>query len=379
MKYTQLHENHKELRLYGRYITLEHIEPLLENFQTKIIGKSVLNQPIHLIEIGKGRTRILIWSQMHGNESTTTKAIFDFLNFLTKKCSESEQILEKYTFCILPMLNPDGAKAYTRENANGVDLNRDAQNLSQPESIVLRTVFDDFKPDYCYNLHDQRTIFGTGTTGKPATISFLAPAYNEKREINSTRTKAIDLIVKMNDVLQQYIPNQVGRFDDTFNINCVGDTFQYFNVPTILFEAGHFVDDYDREISRKYIFIALLSSISCHDKTEVMFNKIDEYLKIPQNEACFFDFIYENVKINFDDKEKSINFAAQYKEVLLNGKISFEAHLVSLEGKEKYFGHCTLNAKDELFFDGKNYFPNYESKANFFLGKSIKIVNGLKI
>jgi murein tripeptide amidase MpaA len=46
------------------------------------------------------------------------------------------------------MLNPDGAKSYTRVNANEVDLNRDSQNLTQPESRVLRTAFDLFQPDF---------------------------------------------------------------------------------------------------------------------------------------------------------------------------------------------------------------------------------------
>jgi hypothetical protein len=32
-------------------------------------------------------------------------------------------------------------------------------------------------------------------------------------------------------------------------------------VPTLLFEAGHFEGDYQREITRKYIFIALISSL----------------------------------------------------------------------------------------------------------------------
>jgi murein tripeptide amidase MpaA len=38
----------------------------------------------------------------------------------------SEKILDAFTFYCIPMLNPDGA-AYTRENANKVDLNRDSQ------------------------------------------------------------------------------------------------------------------------------------------------------------------------------------------------------------------------------------------------------------
>src|SRR5690606_11000171 len=103
------------------------------------------------------------------------------------------------------MVNPDGAALYTRENANKVDLNRDALTRTQPESVVIRQAFEHFKPDFCYNMHDQRSIFGV-TGPKPATVSFLAPSYNEEREVNSNRQIAINLISAMNDELQLHIP-----------------------------------------------------------------------------------------------------------------------------------------------------------------------------
>jgi hypothetical protein len=195
---------------------------------------------------------------MHGNESTTTKALFDFFNVIHSNDKLGEKLLQEFTFCFLPMVNPDGAELYTRENANKVDLNRDSVDLSQPESQLLRKTFDDFKPDFCYNLHDQRTIFGAGDDGKVATVSFLAPSYNENRDINEVRTKAMNVIVAMNDELQKHIPNQVGRFDDGFNRNCIGDMFTFLNVPTILFEAGHFQDDYDREYTKIKTFFMIL-------------------------------------------------------------------------------------------------------------------------
>ena len=257
MNLEQLFLDNKEKTIEGRYLTLESIEPILNrintNNQLSVVGHSVQGKPIYKYVIGKGATKIYLWSQMHGNESTTTKALFDFLNLLHSGSELATKFLNHFTFCCLPMLNPDGAKLYTRANANEVDLNRDSQDLSQPESIVLRAVFEEFNPDFCYNLHDQRTIFGVADTGKPATVSFLAPSYNDEREINSSRQKAINVISEMNDVLQELIPGQVGRFDDSFNINCIGDTFQYLGVPTILFEAGHYPGDYHREHTRKYI------------------------------------------------------------------------------------------------------------------------------
>lgn len=378
MNYKELYEECKEESLFGRYITLDHIEPLILRYQSEIVGQSVLGKPIYKLQFGTGKIKILMWSQMHGNESTTTKALFDFINFLHSKTSESKIVLDNFTFCILPMLNPDGAKLYTRENANEIDLNRDAQNLSQPESIVLRKIFDDFKPDYCYNLHDQRTIYGAGETGNSATVSFLAPAFNENRNINEVRIKAMSVIVAMNETLQQFIPNKVGRFDDSFNLNCVGDTFQNLNVPTILFEAGHFSTDYDREITRKYIFIALISGIEYLRENDIVLNKIDDYLKIPQNKVVFYDIVYKNVKINYDSTIKFINFAAQFKEVLNNNKISFEAVIAQVDNLENYFGHLEIDALGETYLDDKGNIPNIEDKADFYLGKHIKIANGLK-
>ncbi len=345
--------------------------------QLSVIGESVQGRPIYKYVIGAGKTKIYLWSQMHGNESTTTKALFDFLNVLHNGSDLAKDLLVNFTFCCLPMLNPDGATLYTRANANEIDLNRDSQDLTQPESKVLRAVFEEFKPDYCYNLHDQRTIFGVADTGKPATLSFLAPSYNEEREINDSRQKAINLIAGMNAVLQEFIPGQIGRFDDSFNINCIGDTFQYLGVPTILFEAGHFPGDYQREITRKYVFIALVSSFQILNENVVEVNRTDDYLNIPQNKVVFYDFIYKNIKINYDGNEKITNFAAQYKEELVDGVIHFNAYIVKIDELEGFFGHEVFDAQGVAYEDEEGNVPKLDQKANFRLDKKLKFVNGL--
>jgi hypothetical protein len=377
MNYKALHEACKAAPLYGRYITLEAIEPLLANYTPTVVGTSVQGRPIYRLDLGTGPVKVLMWSQMHGNESTTTKALFDFFNLLASDSELGRKLLSHFTFCMLPMLNPDGAAAYTRVNANEVDLNRDAQDLSQPESRVLREVFEAFGPDYCYNLHDQRTIFGAGDAGYPATVSFLAPSYNEAREVNAVRTRAMEIIVAMNATLQGYIPNQVGRFDDSFNLNCIGDTFQYEGVPTVLFEAGHYAGDYEREETRKYLFIALVSGLVYLSENVIVSNKIDDYLKIPQNKVVFYDFVYKNVKINYDGNEKISNFAVQFKEVLTEGKVGFEARIAQLNIGEDFYGHVTIDAEGALYQDDQSNFPNIEQKADFCLGNSIRIVNGV--
>ena len=378
MNYLELHKHFKENSLFGRYITLDSITPLLSKYETRIIGQSVLGKPIYSLTIGTGKTRIFMWSQMHGNESTTTKALFDFLNVIHSDNEIGAKLLSEFTFCILPMVNPDGAELYTRENANKIDLNRDSIDLSQPESQLLFQTFKEFKPDFCYNLHDQRTIFGVGATKNPATVSFLAPSYNENRDVNEVRSKAMTVIVAMNDELQKYIPNQVARFDDGFNINCIGDRFTSLDVPTILFEAGHFPDDYYREFTRKMIFIALISGLKDIYENDVVDDKKAKYLQIPKNNIVFYDFIYKNVKINYDGKEIITNFAAQYKEELFEGKIQFNAYIVEIGELKGKIGHFQYNAHKMLYLDEFDSLPKINQKANFCLGKDIKFVNGLK-
>lgn len=383
MDFEKLFLENKEESLFGRYITLENIVPVLNSLNTKdnlkIIEKSVQKRDIYSYVIGTGKIKILLWSQMHGNESTTTKALFDLLKLLNGKSELAEKLLNHFTFYCIPMLNPDGAKNYTRVNANQIDLNRDFQTLSQPESQLLRKIHSEFKPDFCYNLHDQRTIFASGNTNNPATVSFLAPSFNENRDINEVREKAMDVIIAMNEVLQELIPNQVGRFDDGFNLNCVGDTFTYLKSPTILFEAGHFQGDYDREMTRKYIFIALISGLKHIYENDIVCNKTDKYFNIPQNKPIFYDFIYKNIKISYDNRQIITNFAIQFNEVLVDEKIEFIATLVDIGDLRESKGHFEFDAKEKSYSDGETNIPKIGQKNDFSLGDNVKVVNGLPI
>lgn len=342
MKIETWYQQNFESQLKGRYIALKHIKPLLEKYQNTFsissAGTSEFGNDIPKITLGKGSKKILAWSQMHGNESTCTKSIFDFLKFISNNELFGDEIsyfLENNTLVILPMLNPDGADVYTRENGNMIDLNRDAKDLTQKESIVLRNVFDDFQPDLCLNLHDQRTIYGLDN-GLPATISFLSPAADKDRSVNISRIESMKHIVKMNTMLQNHIPKQVGRYDDTFNENCVGDTFQKEGVPTILFEAGHFTNDYQREITRKYIFYSFLSlfDITPSEKKSIDY---EEYFSIPKNKTNYRDLILRGVKDG--DSNKYTTVVMQYEERLINGAIDFMPVVDAVENINEIHGH----------------------------------------
>ncbi|MEM6687218.1 MAG: M14 metallopeptidase family protein [Bacteroidota bacterium] len=343
------YRSHFESNLYGRYITLAHISPLLyalpNTFQLQEIGTSVQSRPIHSLTIGNGSKRILMWSQMHGNESTTTKVLFDLLHFLKDSSEASETILSNCTLCIIPMLNPDGAQVYTRVNANEIDLNRDAQALTQPESLVLKAIYDEFQPDYCFNLHGQRTMYSAGNTANSSIISFLTPSADEKRSITASRQKSMEIIVKMNEMLQKLIPNCVGRYDDGFNLNCVGDTFQSYGIPTVLFEAGHFPDDYQREKVRELIFYALVEAIEYISTTKITGTLTDAYFQIPANEKQHYDIILKNVQT---DQNETFDLGIMYQEVLKNEKIHFEPYIEDKKILKKSFGHKTIDFQEAI-------------------------------
>lgn len=349
------HELFLEKKLFGRYVTNDHIQPLInqlkEVVEVKKVGLSVDKKPICALTFGSGKKRILAWSQMHGNESTTTKALFDFFNTLNKKEKSIEKMLSECTFCVIPMLNPDGAEKYTRFNANEVDLNRDAQKLSQPESQVLKKVYDEFIPDYCFNLHGQRTIFSAGYSSNSSVMSFLSPAENTQRAVTKTRKIAMEVILAVNSVIKSGLPNQVSRYDDGFNPDCVGDAFQMLGTPTILFEAGHYPGDYQREVTRKHVFIALIAAFEAIALNDFDGSSYQEYVKLPENQKLFFDIIIRNV---IGGAGKTIDVAIQHEEVLDCGVVRFVPKISKVGDLSEFFGHKEIDGENNIILINKS-------------------------
>tara|TARA_B100001175_G_C19497320_1_gene636086 strand:+ start:543 stop:1610 length:1068 start_codon:yes stop_codon:yes gene_type:complete len=349
-----------------RYLSPQKWDLMLKAFShelpTTVIGHSVLNQPVYAHRLGSGSKRVLLWSQMHGNESTTTRALLDlFDHFYTPN---GVKLLEGLTIMVIPQLNPDGALSYTRFNANYIDLNRDALNLSQPESRALKEVFDSFSPDFCFNLHGQRSIFAAGIMGKPATLSFLSPAANPQRNLTPARIQAMKLIAQVNRNLQKHIPNQIARYEDTFNPNCVGDHFTSLGVPTLLYEAGHNGLDYDRNFTKKMIFNALIFGLNAIENGEFLNHSIKEYHQIPENEKNYVDIIIKNFDIRtVNGFFKNQELAVVYQEEKKDESVFFMPVCHSFSKKIDLLAHRVINGDGIL----------KASEIEFAEGKSIDI------
>ena len=343
-----IYDEFKVHQIKGRYITNSHILPFLKNLNSKFklqkIGFSEKNTPIYSVNFGNGPINILIWSQMHGNEATTTKSLIDCLNLFNS--SNNEFITNNLCVKIIPILNPDGANNYCRLNSNNIDLNRDAQELTQSESRVLRDLFDEFKPHYCFNMHDQRTIYSAGDDYYPATLSFLSPSQDNNRSLTINRKIGMKIISNLRHVIDPYIPNQISRYDDKFNINCVGDKFQSLGVPTILFEAGHYDNDYNRDITRKYMMFSIYQTfLSIINKSYINYST-NNYFDIPENKPTYFDVLIKGV--SFDKNLKDIrDVGILYRESLEKSDINFTPFVVKIGDLSSYYGHKIFYAKSK--------------------------------
>ncbi|MCA0931842.1 zinc carboxypeptidase [Lutimonas saemankumensis] len=347
----------RDENLDRRHLSLEDIKPYMsslpKDFKLKKIGRSFEGRDIHKIVFGSGPVNILLWTQMHGNESTGTRGLFDLFNFFDNSNEFDplkDQILDKCSIHCIPILNPDGAQAYTRVNAQGIDLNRDVIDKKAPESVVLQEVLQKIKPDYCFNLHDQRTIFSVEPGTKTATMSFLAPSVDVKRSITEGRKKTMSVISSINRSLQQVMPGRIGRYTDEFYPTATGDNFQKMGFNTVLIEAGHSKGDYLRKESRLGTFLALLEGIR-FIALESDLDLHKDYFNIPNNEKKYLDIIVRNINLKDELMDIGVLFIEKLNK---EGKLEFEPSVNQLRNLADFNADKIIEGEGLLFNDEKD-------------------------
>lgn len=225
---------HKDLQVY-----LGNLKKL--GIKVEEVGRSYANREIYQIEWGKGKTKVFMWSQMHGDEPTATSGLIDMFTFLQNnrdKIGWVKTLENSITLRAVPMLNPDGAELFQRRNLQGIDINRDARNLQTPEGRLLKKLRDEWQPEIGFNLHNQNPLTTVGKTPKQAAISLLAVSGSPKGESypGHERNKRISSL--MIAALNKYIPGHIGRYDDEYNPRAFGDRISEWGTPVILIETG---------------------------------------------------------------------------------------------------------------------------------------------
>lgn len=345
---------YKEPSLEKRRIKYSHLQPLMEalranpKFEVNKVGESIEGRDLNLISFGKGGTDIFLWSQMHGDEPTATQAIFDIFNFFDSDDfgKEKKIILANTKLHFLPMLNPDGAERYQRRNVLGIDINRDALRLQSPEGRTLKKVRDSLEATFGFNLHDQSRYYNAERTPKPATISYLAPAFNYEKDINEIRSRAMQVIVFMNDIVQKYAPGQIGRYSDAFEPRAFGDNLTKWGTGVILIESGGYAKDREKQEIRKLNYVSILSAIYGIATGKYKDISLDRYEAIPRNDRKLFDFKIENVTYKLNGQDYILDLGIQRQEIddAYHNDFHFKSVIVDQGDLSTYYGYETFDA-----------------------------------
>ena len=379
------YDTFKETSLDKRRIKHSDLQPLIEQWRKESrvevnkVGTSIEGRSLHLLSMGTGDTDVFLWSQMHGNEPTATQAIFDILNFFagTSFTEEKQEILSRLRVHFLPMLNPDGAEVFQRRNTLGIDINRDALRLQSPEGQTLKKVRDSLDADFGFNLHDQSTYYNAERTDKPATVSYLAPPFNYERDIDESRAAAMQVIVFMNNIIQQYAPGQVGRYSDDFEPRAFGDNIQKWGTSTILIESGGYPGDREKQEIRKLNYVSILSALYTIAKGNYKDIAIEDYEKIPENDRKLFDLKIENATYPLLGKDYIMDIGIHRLEVDLEDHNDFwySSRIIDQGDLSTYYGYETFNAEGYRVIPGK-VFPKVLSKVKDMEGE--EYINYLK-
>lgn len=301
------HATFREAALADRRFRPAELLPLLDGlkqnplFQVEEIGRSTQGRAIFKVKVGRGPVPVLAWSQMHGDEPTATMALFDLFRFFSGKGDGFDEIrnrlLDRCTLHFVPMLNPDGAEAWKRQTALGIDMNRDARRLQTPEGRLLKQLQQTLKPLVGFNLHDPVNRYSAGWTREPSTLSFLAPAYDETLGVNPVRERAMRLISLMCTELDGLIPGKLGRWGVEYEPRAFGDNIQRWGTSLVLIESGIFPNDPEKQHTRRLTFATLLTALDAIATERYAAVSTERYEQLPENARAIFDLLLRNATV----------------------------------------------------------------------------------
>ncbi|MBN1508492.1 MAG: DUF2817 domain-containing protein [Sedimentisphaerales bacterium] len=147
--------------------------------QHLLMGRSVQGRAIMVQVLGQGGDTTFIMGTIHGDEPAGQVLVEQ----LSEHLRTNPRLLDGRRVVLLPVANPDGLAAKTRENIRGVDLNRNFETtnrvnnetngrsaLTEPEAQALQKVIKDFGPSRIVSIHQPLTCIDyDGPAGALAT------------------------------------------------------------------------------------------------------------------------------------------------------------------------------------------------------------------
>ena len=124
-----------------------------KKFREHSIGTSHLGQPlqVRLYDSALRPLRLLILCGQHGDERAIRKDLNYFLDNYADGLHRNVAALQ---LAVIADANPDGFAARTRNNAQGIDLNRDHLELRAPETRAIHEFIRTWRPHLIVDLHN---------------------------------------------------------------------------------------------------------------------------------------------------------------------------------------------------------------------------------
>lgn len=125
----------------------------------EIMGKTIEGRNLYVMKfsnsefgIDQYKIKVLIFSQQHGNEQSGKEGALLLASELIKP--ENKYLFDKIDFALVPQMNPDGSEKNKRRNGNNMDLNRNHLILTEPETIALHKLFNEYLFEVTMDVHE---------------------------------------------------------------------------------------------------------------------------------------------------------------------------------------------------------------------------------
>ena len=364
-KVNNRYENYREKIINHRRFKHSDVKPLLLNlgkkdFTVNKAGESVQHREIYLIKWGTGKTKVFLWSQMHGDEPTATMALLDLFNFLSSNDEFNDfrnLIKDKLELYFMPVVNPDGMELYQRRNIFEIDINRDAVKQQTPEGKLLMNIFKSIKADFGFNLHDQSTRYSVGNSANPVTLAFLVPTVDYEKSLSPKREDAMKLVSRIFKNISHFIPGNIAKYSDEFEPRAFGDNFQKLGTRTILVESGGYKNDTEKQHIRRMNFLTLLSAFKSIAEESYKSEDTKTYNEIPFNEKFIMDLVLRNLTVKEKESEHIFDIGINREEINWNNAKEFylKSSIEDLGDLSNYFGYEEYDLKGMEVTKGRIY------------------------
>jgi protein MpaA len=138
--------------------------------EVRTIGHTVKNRPIVAWRVGQptSKRKVVVFAAMHGNETGPSRILYNLRDGRAIKGAD---------IWLVPQYNRDGIARHTRQNAHGVDLNRNfpyhwkrltgatnsgSKPASEPETRAIMAFLREIHPNFIVSFH--QPLHGVGRT-----------------------------------------------------------------------------------------------------------------------------------------------------------------------------------------------------------------------